>query len=301
MDQTWKKLFLLLFNNQLPDIDLPRMWAQFKKEHLNRSDIEKAILSVQDHVRESEREKLAKICSDESANFLDSAELEDNTWRLLFTSIRDREPCPISRDTKVPIVQDGQTRLMSIQEIEEKFCSENPDILKSQTSVPDQIIHDDLIDPQFNITSVRNLLKQLRENKRSCLQTTMVKENPKWKTTEVEKQAAAQAKRETKNSKEAQFLKRRVAMMAKHKVQRSIERVMKEYDIPALVLRGVSTYSDIAKELGIKVSRLRAFNCNCRKNKLTCTCTLECEHDIVTIALLPAGPLLCFNQVQNKI
>ena len=226
MDQTWKKLFLLLFNNQLPDIDLPRMWAQFKKEHLNRSDIELAILSVQDHVRESEREKLAKICSDESANFLDSAELEDNTWRLLFTSIRDRELCPISRDIKMLIVQDGQTRLMSIQEIEEKFCSENPDILKSQTSVPDQIIHDDLIDAQFNITCVRESLKQLYENKLAHGKISLEKVNPNWKTADAEKQAAAEAKRETKNSKEAQFLKRRVAMMAEHKVQKHIERVM---------------------------------------------------------------------------
>ena len=84
-------------------------------------------------------------------------------------------------------------------------------------------------------------------------------------------------------------------MMAEHKVQKHIERVMKEYGIPALVLRGVNTYNDIAKFLenfGVKVSRLKAF-----QNVKLENCTLECEHDIVTIALLPGGPLVCFNQV----
>ena len=121
------------------------------------------------------------------------------------------------------------------------------------------------------------------------------------KPDEFERKAAAQAKDETKQSKEAQLLKHRLAMMAENKVQKSIERVMKEYDIPALVLRGVNTFKDIASFLesfGIEVSRLKAFKCKCSPE---CKCSLECEHDIVTIALLPNGPLVSFNQVLPNI
>ena len=304
----WKTLFFLLFNNREPGDGLLDMWAQFKKGCIQRSDIETAIESVKGDIQENEREALHTICSDESASdaarllckMKECTELKDDTWRLLFTAIRDGVSCLISRDKKVPIVMGGQARLMTLQEIEEKLIQEDPGIFTSQSSVPDQMIHNDLMDAQFNTENFRKSLKKSYENRLSKEKETMKKNNPKLKPGELEKKAAAQAKLETKQSKEAQILKLRVAMMAEHKYQKSIERVMKEYGIPALVLRGVNTYKDIAKFLesfGIEVSRLKAFKCNCKKNK--CECTFECEHDVVTMALLPTGPLVSFSQVMQ--
>ena len=307
MKGTWKKLFFLLFDNLVPDDELPDMWTHFKKDNLQRSVIMAAIESVKDNIQENEREELERVFSEKSdsdaAQLLclmkECAELKDKTWHRLFTAIRDRVSRPNSSDNKVPIVEGGRTRLMSLQDIEKKLILEDPDIFTSQTSVPDQMIHEDLIDAQFNTTAVRDSLKKSFENKLSSLKTTLAVDNPKWKTSEIEKQAAAQAKKETKNSKEAVLLRQRVALMAEQKVQKHIERVMKEYNIPALVLRGVRTYEDIGKFLesfGIKVSPLKAF----KHGDVNWTST-ECEHDIVTMALLPTGPHVYFTQVTQSL
>ena len=85
--------------------------------------------SVKGDIQENEREVLHRLCSDESASdaacllfkMKECTELKDDTWRLLFTAIRDGVTCPISRDKKVPIVIGGQARLMTLQEIEEKL------------------------------------------------------------------------------------------------------------------------------------------------------------------------------------
>ena len=96
----------------------------------------------------------------------------------------------------------------------EKLIKEDPGIFTSQSSVPDQMIHNDLMDAQFNTENFRESLKELYENKLSKAKQTLAENNRKWKPGEVENQAAAQAKMETKKSREAQILKLRVAMIA---------------------------------------------------------------------------------------
>ena len=106
-------------------------------------------------------------------------ELKDDTWRLLFTAIRDGVSCLISRDKKVPIVMGGQARLMTLQEIEEKLIQEDPGILTSQSCVPNQMIHNDLMDAQFNTENFRESLKELYENKLSKARQTLAENNPR--------------------------------------------------------------------------------------------------------------------------
>ena len=65
--------------------------------------------------------------------------------------------------------------------------------LKSQTSVPDQMIHDDLIDAYLSTDSIECSLKQAYEIKLSEALEALATENPRWKKEEVEKQAVAQA------------------------------------------------------------------------------------------------------------
>ena len=183
---------------------------------------------------------------------------------------------------------------MTMTDIEQKFFSENPDLLTAQRSVPDQMVHDDLIDAHFNTESVREFLKRTYENRFTEAKMTLAADDPKLAKDEVEKQAAAQAKMETKESREANLLQYRVAMKAEDEVQKSILKAMKEFNIPAYIFRGVNTYDDIGKFLegfDMKMSMLKAFKSGDSKS------TLECEHDIGIVALPPCGPLVSFVQV----
>ena len=93
--------------------------------------------------------------------------LTDDFWYLLFRAIRDSECTPINDNTSISIVEAGQTKQMTMTELEERFGSENKDNLKSQTSVPDQMIHEDLIDAYLCTDSIECSLKQAYESKLS--------------------------------------------------------------------------------------------------------------------------------------
>ena len=207
-EEFWKRLFNLLFNNKEPDDELPNMWAQFKAGNLHGSDIRTAIESLKDYLHEDVRKKLSdinsegnvdedsllavkyqlpnkvidKLCdlsiSETSAEasilaaMRECPQLDDNFWRLLFTAIRDREVDVISEEKRIPILEGGQTKHMSMTNIEQKFNLENPDLLTAQRAVPDQMIHDDLIDAHFNTESVRESLKRSYEKKLTAAKTT---------------------------------------------------------------------------------------------------------------------------------
>ena len=202
---------------------------------------------------------------------------------------------------------------MSMTDIEKKFIDENPDLLTAQRSVPDQMIHNDLIDAHFNTESLRESLRRSYQKRLTEAEMAQSKGNPKLSKEEVEKQAAAQAKQETKESKEAKLLQNRVAMIAEDDVQKSILQAMKEFNIPVFVFRGVNTYHEVGKHLGeafgFKMSVLKAFtngNSKSKKGKEgnedkpgKKESTLECEHDISAIALPPSGPLVSFVQVRK--
>ena len=314
------------------------MWAQFKKENLHRSDIRTAIESLKDYFHEDTRKNLCDINTegnvdegsllaspvkyklpntviDKLCNLINLSEevgilaamrecsqLDNDFWRLLFTATRDREVDVISEERRIPISEGGQTKLMSLRDIEQKFILENPDLLTAQRCIPDQMIHDDLIDAHFNTESVRESLRKSYEKKLTETKTTLAEDNPKWTSDEVERQAAAQAKQETKESREAKQLQHRVAMKAEDHAQKSILWAMKEFNIPVYVFRGVNTYRDIGTHLGegfgFKMSVLKAFKSDNSESKEAKTeNTLECENDISAIALPPSGPLVSFIQV----
>ena len=111
----------------------------------------------------------------------------------------------------IPILEGGQIKQMSMKEIECKFISENPDILTTQRCAPDQMIHEDLIDAQFNTESVRQSLRRSYEQKFQEAKTLLVQNKTKLTEEETEKQAAGQARQETKESKETKQLEHRVA------------------------------------------------------------------------------------------
>merc|ERR1712130_628673 len=146
------------------------------------------------------------------------------------------------------------------------------------------MIHEDLIDAHLNTKSVEESLQETYKTKFSETKTSLKADNPRLKNEEVEKKAAAQAKKEIKESREAKLLQHRVAMMAEENVQTSIRKAMEMFGIAVHVFRGVNTFDEIGQHLeslGIKMSRLGAF-----KPGGSCENTFECEHDIAAVALL---------------
>ena len=89
----------------------------------------------------------------------------------------------------------------------------------------------------------------------------------------------------------------KVTHSTEHTVQKSIKRAMEEFNIPVYVFRGVNTYDSVGQFIecfGIKMSKLKAFKSGEGLKGL------ECEHDIVSVALLPSGqPLVSFTQVRG--
>merc|ERR1719264_179630 len=206
------------------------MWTPFKAGNLQDGDLETAIESISHLLPENVKEKLKSLCSankTENGNLLYSMKedslLNDDFWCLLFSAFRDRGCSPTDNNLKICILEGGQMKQMTMGELEDKFISENGDNLKSQTSIPDQMIHEDLIDAYLSTSSVKDSLKKSYEGKLAEAREALAAENPKWKTEQVEKQAAVQAKKEVKGSSEAQSLQNRVAMMAEHEVQKSIK------------------------------------------------------------------------------
>lgn len=302
--EIWKRLFFVLHNNKQPDDDLPTMWTPFKAGNLQDSELETAIESISHLLPENVREKVNSLCSANKrgkTNLLHSMKdslLNDDFWYLLFRAFRDRGCSPSDDTMKICILEGGKVKQMTMAELEDKFVSENQDNLKSQTSVLDQMIHEDLIDAYLSTSSVEKSMKKSYEDKLAEAREALAAENPKWKKEEVEKQAAVQAKKEVKGSSEAKSLQNRVAMMAEHEVQKSIKRAMEEYQIPVFIFRGVNTYDDVGRLLesfGIKMSKLKAFKSG------EALKTLECEHDIATVVLLPCGLLVSFTQVKLDI
>ena len=198
--EIWKRLFFLLHNNCQPENDLPSMWTRFKAGHLQKSDLKIAIADISDTLSDDVRKRLNTLFSEEettNSSLLYAMQteplLKDDFWCLLFGAIRDSECPPIDNNTSISIVEAGQTKQMTMAELEERFSSENKDNLKSQTSVPDQMIHEDLIDAYLSTDSIECSLKQAYEIKLSEALEALATENPRWKKGEVEKQAIVQA------------------------------------------------------------------------------------------------------------
>ena len=167
---------------------------------MQKSDLKTAIADISDTLRDDVRKRLNTLFSEEkttNASLLYAMQteplLKDDFWCLLFRAIRDSECTPIDDNTSISLVEAGQTKQMTMTELEERFGSENKDNLKSQTSVPDQMIHEDLIDAYLSTDSIECSLKQAYEIKLSEALEALATENPRWKKEEVEKQAVAQA------------------------------------------------------------------------------------------------------------
>ena len=131
----WKRLFFLLHHNKQPDIDLPTIWTRFKQDNFRDSDLELAIGRISYLLKESEKEKLNSIrgahttsthCERSLLDFLaDDPLLKDDFWYLLFKAVRDIGCSPLDKNMQICVLEGGQTKLMSMEEVEQKFITEN--------------------------------------------------------------------------------------------------------------------------------------------------------------------------------
>ena len=197
--EIWKRLFFLLHNNGQPDNDLPSMWTRFKAGHLQKSDLKTAIADISDTLCDDVREELNTLFSEEettTARLLFAIQTEslfkDDFWYLLFRAIRDSECTPIEDNTSISIVEAGQSKQMTMTQLEEKFSSENKHNLMSQKCVPDQMIHEDLIDAYLSTEALECSLKWAYEIKLSESVKALASEYPRSKKEELENMAVAQ-------------------------------------------------------------------------------------------------------------
>ena len=128
--EIWKRLFFVLHNNKQPDDELPTMWIPFKAGNLQDGDLETAIESISHLLQENVREKLKSLCSAKKTgktNLLYSMEadslLKDDFWYLLFRAFRDRGCSPIDDNLKISILEGGQMKQMTMEELEDIFVS----------------------------------------------------------------------------------------------------------------------------------------------------------------------------------
>ena len=148
LDSIWKDTFILLFNNK--ETKLHPMWEQFKNGILSNHDIQTVVESNDGLFKNEVKNKLSDLttninsCQDLLEELRkDSSLFTDEFWKILLILLRDRETRSIDKDKTLPIVEGGQVKFMTSEELEEKFMEDYPHLLASQISIPDQLMHED--------------------------------------------------------------------------------------------------------------------------------------------------------------
>ena len=291
----WRDIFFSRFNNQEPNADLPAMWSQFKADTLLPEDIKKVFDEKQlfkDNVVSKFNElfeQATKNCRELLGKMKSEPLFDDEEWRNIVVTLRDREFKPLDENLTIPIVEGGQTRNMTNRDIEDMFMQEEPeyDVLTCQRSIPEQLVHKDHFEAHFNREQMIKMIKDAYESNLNGIRESMRMNNPKMKEDELDKQSERRALNEMRDSKEMQYLQQRESLCAEDHVQKKIMAAAGGRDFPAHIFRGVNTYQDVGQfleGLGIKLSKLR-------------NSSRECETDVTLIAKTSDGPVASFLQV----
>ena len=293
----WKTIFFTLNNNQL-DRDVLPMWKQFKGGNLEVRDITEVFMhhNFTDKVKVKFKEMEARNIK--SRDLLEEMKREpifgEEEWKSLVIRLRDRESKTLNTDGSVLIVEGGHSKFFTIKNLEDKFANENPDYQHTQTSIPENLVHDDNFEAHLNRQTIIKVIQKQYENDCQGIKEELQNESPKRKHEEVCKQAEKEALKRIRKSKDFQYLQQRDSLYAEYIVQKSVLEAAKEQNIPVVIFRGVNTYEDIGqflKSLGILTSKLKSFQPTEKAS------SYECEHDIAIFALTSCGPVASFVQV----
>ena len=297
----WRNIFFKLFYNRETNDDLPTMWIQFKAETLLPKDVKKVFDEKQlfkDGVVTKFNELFARggDCRDLLERMKDEPLFDDEEWRIIVVTLRDRESKPLDENLTIPIVEGGQTRNMTNGDIEDMFMQEDPglDVLTCQRSIPEELVHKDNFDAHVNRDMMIQVIKDAYESNLISIRESMKMDNPKMKEDELEKQSVRRALNEMRDSKEVKYLQQRESLCAEDHAQKKIMAAAGGRDYRFHIFRGVNTYQDVGQfleGLGIKLSKLKSFN-NPDRNS-----TQECETDVSLMAQTPDGPVASFLQV----
>ena len=300
LDSVWKDNFIkYLFNNKEEETNLFPMWRQFVNGILSNQDI-KAVVENSDGLFQCEvKDNLIDLAkkTNNCADFLDelgkdSSFFRDDDWKILLILLRDRESKIIDKEKTIRIMEGGHERSMNIEELQEKFMEDYPYLLTTQSTFPDQLLHND--QERRSTENLIHEIKNLYEENRQTKLVNLKKDYPKKNAKELYKQAEREAKDETVKSKKGQLVASRFSLEAEDNVQKAIKKAAKVHEVPVVVFRGVNTFADVCKHLedfGIKASTLKNFS------KPSSSNSQECENDIVVVALTTTGPVVSFIQV----
>ena len=277
---------------------LQPMWRQFKHGRLEKKHIQEVFQNHADLFTED----IAVIFAGIDAQTTTCNELlqamktafSDDVWKALTLVIRDKETKLIDHNKTVAILEGGQVKHFTVEQLEGKFIETNKDLLTSQISVPSELVHNDQIEPELNIDLLIQGLKEDYEGRIPEILEKLQKEYPKKKKEELEREANKQALEEIKVSKEATWACQRIALCAEDTVAKSILRAAKKGNTPVIIFRGVKTWEEISQyltDLGIVSSKLKLIT------KREAGSTMECEHDVGVIALAYIGVVVSFIQV----
>ena len=294
----WRDIFLKLYQSQEPD-PIP-MWAQFLKTKLSIDDITSCFEGDAIGVFTDARDKLEKFSEETTAidEFIkrmkkDETIFDKKVWKHVVFTIRDRESRPLDLTKTIPVIVCGQERNMNMSDLEQKFLEDFPDLLVSQTCVPEYLDKGDL----EHITSAA-LKQKLREMYEDLVETKLKqKDQTRMKAKEIEnfkRSVEKEALAVLKKTWEANKLQKQQADEAEAIVQHALYKALQKHGIVATVLRGVRTYQEVAKALlplGIKCSKFGNLV------KLRSDATPETEHDVAVLWIISTGVYITFVQV----
>ena len=297
-DKLWQTIFHTCFTSKAPDDKVSDMWTQFKEENLKREDI-REIFETNSFASET-REAFGRVYDRTSTmaelieELSNESGMEDEVWKSLFMTIRDKKVKIIDPTKTIIVVEGGEEKEMNMGSIDKKFEQEYHGLETSQQSIPESLIHKDQVEAYL---SNDKLLKQLKKRYDEATEQL-----PKSLTNAVDnikkEQAQSQALDEIKKSHDAQQLDRRQALYAEHKVQEAIMRAAETYNIPVTVLSGVKSYEDIGQfleQLGITFSPLKSLK-NAKRES-----SQEVESDCMMLALTATGPVTALVEVSVKV
>ena len=228
---------------------------------------------------------------------MDKDSMFDNeVWKSLLFILRDRELRPLNNKKTIAVKEGGRVTQMNSSDLEEKLLSDLPDLLISQTCIPEHLVNDD--SELLNSAELSQKLKNVFESE---VQKKLLENEKYSRMTEVQAKLAKdsaikQTLTEIKMTWEATDLQKRQADAAEAIVQREVFRAARKHGIILTVLTGISTYKQVAQhlsDLGIQCAKFGDFV------KLREGSTCECEHDVAVVGILPTGLFLTFIQVNT--
>ena len=280
------------------------MWIQFKADTLLPEDVkkvfdEKQLFKEEIVTKFNELYDQAVDCRKLLERMKAEPQFDNEDWRVIVMTVRDRESKQLDKNLTIPIVEDGQIRYVTNGDIKDMFLQEDPecDVLTCQRNLPEELVHKDQFDAHVNRDMMILVIKETYEANLNGIRERIRMDNPKMKEDELEKQSFRRALVEMRDSKEVQYLQQRESRCAEDHVQKKITSAAKNHNFPIHIFTGVNTYQDVGQfleGLGIQLSKLKSFK-NPDRNS-----TKECETDVSFIAQTPDGPVASFLQVCYK-